>query len=199
MEATQGSLGQELEDALAQMDRGLSQAADAARRVQAMLPRIAVLEGVLNAVQKALATGIAGGPVPAAAPEAEPVSETAPATEAGWSAPEEHAGPPAEEFRAEPAREVEPPVEEVEHAGRCYLLNVESVGGSLDLRTVDQPIAEDPNVLDVALLDYDGKRATLKVWLGEEGDPNVIRADLEERLRSGSGWCVISLTEQQAA
>ncbi len=202
MDAMQGSLGQELEEALAQLEEGLSQAADGVRRLQAMAPRIGSLEGVLSAVQTALATGIAARPAPEAlpdttAPPPEPESEPAPdlptASDETWSAPEADAGLPAEGSPEEPAAEAPG------QGARCYLLNVESVGGSLDLRTVDQPIAEDPNVLDVALLDYDGKRATLKVWLSEDGDPSVIRDELEERLRSGSGWCVISLTEQAAA
>lgn len=207
MDETQGSLGQELEEALAQMERGLGQAADAARRLQMIAPQIASLEGVLTAVQTALATGVAAAPITAAPVTAAPIPATpvpdaaAPTemppeagtdTDTEWSTPENDASPPFADSPGEPA--AEGPA-----GGRCYLLSVESVGGSLDLRTVDQPIAEDPNVLDVALLDYDGRRATLKVWLSEDGDPAVIRDELESRLRSGSGWCVISLTEQVAA
>ncbi len=203
MESTQGSLGQELEEALAQLEQGLDQAADGVRRLREIAPQVGSLEGILSAVQTALANGIGATAPPAAMPEPayqaeqthepEPEPEVTTAGDETWSAPEADAGPPAEGSSDEPAPEAP------EQGARCYLLSVESVGGSLDLRTVDQPIAEDPNVLDVALLDYDGRRATLKVWLSEDGDPSVIRDELEERLRSGSGWCVISLTEQVAA
>jgi hypothetical protein len=82
---------------------------------------------------------------------AAPSSFTAPAPAA--ATPEKGEGP---RIRAVPAAN-EPLT--------SFRLEFESSPGPLDLRAVDEAISEHPDVRDVALLDYDGRRATLKVWI----------------------------------
>lgn len=63
----------------------------------------------------------------------------------------------------------------------CFRLEFESRPGPLDLRTVDDAVSEHPAVRDVALLDYDGRRATLKVWITSAARPGDVQRALSER------------------
>ena len=49
---------------------------------------------------------------------------------------------------------------------------------------MDDAVSEHPAVRDVALLDYDGHRATLKVWIGPEASPSDVQDALKERASS---------------
>ena len=60
----------------------------------------------------------------------------------------------------------------------CFRLEFESRPGPLDLRIVDEAVGEHPAVRDVALLDYDGRKATLKVWI----DGSATAADVQQSL-----------------
>ncbi len=60
----------------------------------------------------------------------------------------------------------------------CFRLEFESRSGPLDLRIVDEAVGEHPAVRDVALLDYDGRKATLKVWI----DGSATAADVQQSL-----------------
>jgi hypothetical protein len=62
-----------------------------------------------------------------------------------------------------------------------FRLEFESNPGPLNLRAVDDAISEHPAVRDVALLDYDGKRAALKVWIAEPASPAEVQQSLSER------------------
>jgi outer membrane biosynthesis protein TonB len=70
---------------------------------------------------------------------------------------------------------------------RCLRLTVNSTTGSLDLKAVDGSVNENPAVVDVALLDYDGRRATLKLWVNEHADPEGVRGALLSSLRRHLG------------
>ena len=55
---------------------------------------------------------------------------------------------------------------------------------------------------DVALIDYDGKKATLKVWIDESATPNDVRNALAEKATSLFGpenEVTVVATEDQAA
>lgn len=70
---------------------------------------------------------------------------------------------------------------------RCVRLGVRSKSGNLDLKEVDSSVNENPAVIDVALLDYDGRQATLKLWINEAADPDGVRDALLSSLRSHLG------------
>jgi hypothetical protein len=55
-----------------------------------------------------------------------------------------------------------------------------SNGGPLDLRAVDDAVNAHAAVRDVALLDYDGTCATLRIWIPAEAEPADIRRGLAE-------------------
>ena len=63
-----------------------------------------------------------------------------------------------------------------------FRLEFESRPGPLDLRAVDDAISEHPDVRDIALLDYDGHRATLKVWVGGGASPIEIQQAIREQV-----------------
>ena len=83
-----------------------------------------------------------------------------------------------------------PPVEDAEPATqvtRCLRLKVSKKSGSLDLKDVDRAVNENSAVMDVALLDYDGRQATLKLWVNERADPIGVREALLTSLRAHLG------------
>ena len=65
----------------------------------------------------------------------------------------------------------------------CLRVEVWAKSGSLDLKAVDRSINETPAVADVALLDYDGRSATLKVWVDASDSPVEVRRGLLESFR----------------
>lgn len=69
----------------------------------------------------------------------------------------------------------------------CLRLGVSSKTGSLDLKAVDGSVSENPAVVDVALLDYDGRQATLKLWINNAADPHGVREALLASLRRRLG------------
>ena len=66
----------------------------------------------------------------------------------------------------------------------AFRLEFESRPGPLDLRAVDDAISEHPDVRDIALLDYDGHKATLKVWVESSTSPASIQVEIRDRVRS---------------
>jgi hypothetical protein len=69
----------------------------------------------------------------------------------------------------------------------CLRLDVTSKSGSLDLKVVDSSVNENPAVVDVALLDYDGRVASLKIWVSEAEDPDEVREALLSSLQRRLG------------
>jgi hypothetical protein len=65
----------------------------------------------------------------------------------------------------------------------CLRVDVWAKSGSLDLKAVDRSINETPAVADVALLDYDGRSATLKVWVDASDSAAEVRRVLLESFR----------------
>ncbi len=66
-------------------------------------------------------------------------------------------------------------------------ISVGSKTGSLDLKAVDGALNENPAVVDVALLDYDGRHATLKLWISGAADPQGVQEKLLASLRRRLG------------
>jgi hypothetical protein len=90
----------------------------------------------------------------------------------------------------EPEQEEEAPIPAPSpsaETSRCLRLAVRSKSGNLDLKEVDTSVNENPAVIDVALLDYDGRQATLKLWINEAADPDGVRDALLSSLRNHLG------------
>jgi len=204
-------LGQKLEA----LETGLGEATRSAAEIRALLPRVAALESVLGDLDATLARiqqMIRSADTPQVEAAPSPVSSPAPSPA---PSPALQAVPQAEPEPAEAYGMPEAPrrVEEdsvqasrpAELARHCFRLEVEADQGSLDLKTVDRSVSENAGVVDVALLDYDGRRASLKIWVEHEAEPAQVRSDLLERLRSNldaegqSGEVSISLSEEPAA
>lgn len=81
----------------------------------------------------------------------------------------------------------------------CFRLEFESRPGPLDLRTVDDAVSEHPAVRDVALLDYDGRKATLKVWITSLASPADVQQSLSDRagkiFASGNDVTIVALED----
>ncbi len=146
----------------------------------------------------------------APAPEAAPLSEPAPAPEAESAQPvptiaSPEAAPSAEaepEPEAESAQPVPEPIQLNPEttpsatlsegaldspASDSLQLSISATSGSLDLKAVDRSINEIPAVVDVTLLDYDGRNATLKIWTTETADPAGVKEALLESFRRNFG------------
>lgn len=91
-----------------------------------------------------------------------------------------------EEPKPEKTAAIPAPVPSAE-TSRCLRLAVSSKSGNLDLKEVDSSVNENPAVIDVALLDYDGRQATLKLWINEASDPDGVRDALLSSLRNHLG------------
>ena len=82
-------------------------------------------------------------------------------------------------------------------------LRVSTISGSLDLKAVDRSVNENPGVVDVTLLDYDGRNATLKVWIDPDADPRAVQdgllTSLKQHLAQGQEANVVIEVEGDAA
>jgi hypothetical protein len=86
----------------------------------------------------------------------------------------------------------------------CFRLDVHSRGSPLDLKAVDGSVNEIPEVVDVALLNYDGHQATLKLWIDASANPDEAREALLQSLRrqlgdDGNAEIHIDIGESSAA
>jgi len=205
-------LDRELTWALDDLHAALKRATEATETIKGLVPRLAATGSLFDEIEALVrvgrqhigtgdaATGGAAGatasitrptlvvpsqPAPRPAPVLQPsASFTTPeAARDDWSPVLETSGrsevTPA--TGAEAAADPPPaPVEDL----HCFRLEFESQPGPLDLRTVDDAVSEHPAVRDVALLDYDGHRATLKVWIGNEASPSDVQDALKARAAS---------------
>ncbi len=175
----QASIGlhNELDGALRALESALAEAARAVSVVRGLLPRIAALSEAVGDLESAMNRArqrIAGEPGAQPQPTLSAVPPSRPPVDfpAASAEPE----PPAEE-----ATESERPPA----AGKpshCLRLDVNSKGGSLELKAVDEAVNENQSVIDVALLEYDGRNATLRVWIDSTADPEEVRAALLDSL-----------------
>jgi hypothetical protein len=197
------SLDSELTRAIDDLESALDHAADAAAELRRLVPKVAAIDAMLDELDSALhagrqrlvdgsadpsstgrahqqpANGVPSRPLPRpfAAP-VEPAASTDPwsqvATTLQADAPLSALGPASD-------GEVAPPVHPDAAGLVCFRLEFESRPGPLDLRTVDDAVSEHPAVQDVALLDYDGKHASLKVWIDSTATPATVQEMLLAR------------------
>lgn len=188
-------LQEELDGALQSLESSLTSAAQAATAIRNALPQIAALAEVIGDVEAAVTrirpqlekptpTGQGGSPWLRALPKEEPAATApvAPATpepqpESPEFEPIENAAP-SEQAIADSETEEEP-----SGVSHCLRVDVTTETSSLDLKAVDGAVNETAEVVDVALLDYDGRRASLKVWLDEAADAQRVREKLLESLQ----------------
>ena len=197
----------ELDQALSTLDLALLEAGRSVavvRNNMALIVELAdrarEMETAMSRAREQLAVSFENGgaaPPLRAVPALEPVDEIeAPVMEPHTKGDQDsdEADPVAIE-KPEPA-ETAPIPAPSPHAekSRCLRLAVTSKSGNLDLKEVDSSVNENPAVIDVALLDYDGRQATLKLWINEAADPNGVRDALLSSLRSHLGEKDIELT-----
>lgn len=200
-------LDAELNEAIDDLQRALQQAAGATLSIRALLPRVAAVTSLFEEIDSTLRTGrqqldaVAPTPLPYARPTLLASSAVRPAptmANAADSTPAYDTFPQQEAF-AEPSIadasfdgavvQAEAVVTDAPTSHRlgapgnitCFRLEFESRPGPLDLRVVDDAVGEHPAVRDVALLDYDGRKATLKVWIDGSSSPAGVQQALIER------------------
>ena len=189
-------LAEELDDALKTLESALAAAGGAATMIRSALPQIVTLAQVVGEMEATMARVRQQIGAPSQAiPTPEPPRQTppeepaeifrAPAPEV--SAPEERFTDATSETPAQPdepaAGPAEVPAEGIGPTSNCLVLDVSTKAGSLDLRSVDGSVNENSAVVDVALLDYDGRHATLKVWIDASANPITVRESLLESLQ----------------
>ncbi len=192
-------LGSRLDAALSSLESALAQASRAAMDIRNVLPQLVGLAEIVGEMEAAMSRarerlGVPPGdvPPPAVAPptlRAVPTAE-APAQPEAPTQPEPAQPTPTQVEPAEAAPVVAVSEDETEQSrpgSHCLRLDVTLQSGSLDLKAVDSSVGECPAVVDVALLDYDGRHATLKVWIDESADAESVSATLVESLRSHLG------------
>jgi hypothetical protein len=170
---TQGSsLAGDVDTALATLDAALVDARRAVDVIRSSLSQIAGLERRVREMEAAMSRALESltaqmeqTPRPAGISQLRPVAVETPQQLAAAIEPQ-----PA------PAR--------VSH---CLRLTVQSKSGSLDLKAVDGAVNDNQDVVDVALLDYDGREATLKLWINPEVDTEGVRQALLESLKNELG------------
>jgi hypothetical protein len=159
----------ELETSLTRLESALVDAGRAISSIRGCIPQISALIEVVNTMETAMTFArerLGAGTAPQAAPlRAIPPQEPAPQPE-----------PAAEPVPSEPPTPSQ----------FCLRLRVGSKAGSLDLKAVDSAVNEQSAVTDVALIDYDGRQATLRVWITATSSDNV-REALHQSLRSRLG------------
>ncbi len=192
-------LEQELRQALDRLQESLRRANDAAEALRALAPRINAISAIFDQIEAAVREGRrqiggaaaaiddraqAGGyarptlvlPSAAAGKTIDGVGNPAPAL-SGEPAVASTRGSPAaaEHFSNTPTT----------HSDElaCFRLEFESHPGPLDLHAVDEAISEHHAVHDVALLDYDGHKATLKVWIDSSASPADVQAAIKDQAR----------------
>ncbi len=115
----------------------------------------------------------------------EPGPAAAQETWAGEREVSPEPGPAVASTYEAPAREEERGPESVPPSeprpGQPVLLRFESSEGYIDLMTVDRVLRETPGIADLELAQYEGKNATIRVWLAGEGGAadNVIQETVQ--------------------
>ena len=189
----------ELSQALGELQTALAQATTASTTIQSLLPKIGAIGSLFDELDAVIRSGrqqigsqtaetpatytrptlvVPNMPRPAPQPFVAPDIAPEPAFISAPTATIE----PATSASGGIERETPESVKRAEAQGLvCFRLEFESRPGPLDLRTVDDAVSEHPAVRDVALLDYDGRKATLKVWIDGSASPSDVQSTLVER------------------
>jgi hypothetical protein len=186
------ALHEELDFALRTLESSLAEAGRAVSTVRGLLPRITALSEAVGELEDAMSRArqrLGGAPgtstytPPAAQPTLSPVPPSQPVEfPTSLPSPEPSTTPePAWDDTSngddEPA-----PAPKNTTPSHCLRLDVRSKSGSLELKAVDDAVNENTSVVDVALLEYDGRNATLRVWIETSADPASVRETLLDSL-----------------
>jgi hypothetical protein len=170
------SIEQDLNNSLEELRVALQRASDVTAALQRIVPRVSQigslfdeLASVINSGRKQL--GITG----------EPGAYTRPTLVTRTPSPIVPDLSPGDDPWSSLAQTMGAETKPTHATLTCFRLEFESKPGPLDLRSVDDAVGEHPSVRDVALLDYDGRKATLKVWIEQGADPAAIRDSLTEK------------------
>lgn len=155
------SLAEELNSALTGLESALAEAGRSAGAIRSLIPQIVALADLADQMETAM-TNVRRQHDGVAAVDEQPV------------APPPQLRPVAPSPLARGTADASP--------SRCLRIDVRSKSGALDLRAVDRSVNESPAVVDVALLEYDGSHASLKVWVGPLAAPPSVRETLLESL-----------------
>ena len=180
----------DFEATLGALDTALTDAVKAVSSIRAFVPQISALAQVVVTIESAVTQARQNMDVaPAAAPTEAQAPIAAPA--------------PLRAIETAPTFDESPEDEKKAPAGapQCLRLQVTKTNGTLDLKSVDNAVNEHPEIVDLALLDYDGRQATLKVWLSGQSNPTALRDALTEDLlkRIGDGADVKIDFDQESA
>jgi hypothetical protein len=172
------ALEQQLARAIDDLQSALRQAHEAVADLQTLVPRVAQVGALFDELAAVISSGRAQL---GAASGATPSRPTLVSTQAPTPAPELKQGEDpwtqlAETFGETPAQPTS-----ATSGLTSFRLEFESKPGPLDLRSVDDAVSEHHAVKDVALVDYDGKKATLKVWIDDSATPQDVRNALLEK------------------
>jgi len=170
------SLAGDVDAILTTLDAALVEARRAVGVIRSSLSQIAGLESRVREMEAAMSRALESLSAPL-----EPASRAATISQFRSPITADIAEPPAQ---TAPAGEPEEGTPRVSH---CLRLTVQSHSGSLDLKAVDGAVNENRDVVDVALLDYDGRQATLKLWINPETDANAVREALVASLKGQFG------------
>jgi hypothetical protein len=192
----------ELEGALSTLESALAQASRSAMVIRSNMAQITTLADTVREMETAITLARQSLSVPLAGLRVaeQPALRAVPAREQPQPAPATEpqiaAQTPVERVRtlrgelaqAGPEIAAQASVETLGgQASHCLRVAVTSKAGSLDLKAVDASVNENPAVIDVALLDYDGRQATLKLWINQSADPVGVRDALLGSLRRRLG------------
>ena len=190
---TQG-LEQELNAAIDDLRASLQRAGDATATLQRLVPRVSQIGAVFDEIAAVISSGRQQLGTPGAPGAYARPTLIVPGAQQGEPAPQTRQGDDpwtqlAETWGATSGAQpqTDSPAGENGHASTAtatltaFRLEFESKPGPLDLRAVDDAVSEHPSVRDVALLDYDGRKATLKVWIEDTATPSDIQSSLVEK------------------
>jgi len=161
----------DFETSLARLDSALTDATSAVATIRGFIPQFAALAQVVATIESAVTEARQNFDTPPAAAPATPLRAV-----------------PIETIRQpDPTPAViedEKPAAAANATGatQCIRLRVTKTSGPLDLKTVDNALNEHSEIVDLALLDYDGREATLKVWVSGTIDRQMLEESLTEDL-----------------
>jgi hypothetical protein len=192
------SIGTELDQALSTLDLALLEAGRSVATVREHVAQVVELaersramEAAMSRAREQLAVSFDNGgatPPLRAVPSLGPIEEiAAPVMEPDAQPDRDSANSGAVATPESPRTDPIPAPDPSAKTSRCLRLAVSSKSGNLDLKEVDSSVNENPAVIDVALLDYDGRQATLKLWINEAADPDGVRDALLSSLRNHLG------------
>ncbi|MEX1254625.1 MAG: hypothetical protein WEE64_09815 [Dehalococcoidia bacterium] len=181
------ALHEELDFALRTLESCLAEAGRAVSAVRSLLPRIASLSEAVGELETAMDRArqrLSASPAysaPTSQPTLSPVPPSQPPVEFPTPAPS-FTPEPAPSFDDTSQSEDDEPASS-KTPSHCLRLDVRSKSGSLELKAVDDAVNENTSVVDVALLEYDGRNATLRVWIETSADPETVREALLDSLQ----------------